>query len=57
VWGGGEKRARCREAEIGASFIGVGRRCWGGETVGQAAVVHYQEEASYGRGGKRIDAE
>jgi hypothetical protein len=53
----GERRARCGEAEMGAPFIGVGRLWWGGEMVGQAAVVRYQEEASYGRGAEGIDAE
>jgi hypothetical protein len=47
VWRGGD----------GAPFIGVGRLWWGGEMVGQAAVVRYQEEASYGRGAEGIDAE
>jgi hypothetical protein len=35
---GGERRARCGKAETGAHFIGVGRRWWGGDTVGEAAV-------------------
>jgi hypothetical protein len=47
---GGERRERCGEEEMGVPFIGVGRRWWGGETVGQATVVHYQEESGYGRG-------
>jgi hypothetical protein len=34
---GGEWRARVGEVETGACFIGVGRRWWGGETVGEAA--------------------
>jgi hypothetical protein len=42
---------------MGAPFIGVGRRWLGGETVSQAAVVGYQEEAGYGRGAEGIDAE
>jgi hypothetical protein len=33
---GGERRARCGEAETGARFIGVGRQWWGGETIGEA---------------------
>jgi hypothetical protein len=35
---GGERQARCGKAETGAHFIGVGRRWWGGDTVGEAAV-------------------
>jgi hypothetical protein len=57
VRGGGERRAWCGEAETGAHFIGVERQWWGGETVGLALVVRYQEEAGYGRGGKGIDTE
>jgi hypothetical protein len=34
---GGERRARCGEAETGARFIGVGRQWLGGETISQAA--------------------
>jgi hypothetical protein len=34
---GGEQRVWCGEAETGAHFIGVERRWWGVETVGQAA--------------------
>jgi hypothetical protein len=51
VRGGGDWWAWCGEAEMGAAFIGVGSWWWGGETVGQAVVVCYQEEAGYGRGG------
>jgi hypothetical protein len=34
---GGEQRAWCGEAKTGKRFIGVGRRWWLGETVGEAA--------------------
>jgi hypothetical protein len=40
-----------KQAEAWLPFIGVGRRWWGGETVGRAAAVHYQGDDSYGRGG------
>jgi hypothetical protein len=57
VRGGGERRARCGEAETGTPFIGVGRLWWGGETISQAVAVCYQEEVGYGRGGEGIDTE
>jgi hypothetical protein len=47
VWRGGD----------GAPFIVVGRWWWGGETVGPAAVVCYQDKDGYGRGGEGIDTE
>jgi hypothetical protein len=33
---GGERRAWCGGAEMGARFIGLGRRWWGGEMFDQA---------------------